>query len=165
MPINHNPTSDMLPAPILPNALCNCLALRQAARRVTQHYDRALAPSGLKTTQFSVLAMLRRYQPIGLGALAAHLVMDRATLGHNLRPLQKAGWVTLAAGMDRRRKMLALTETGSFVLADAGPLWRQAQDWFEACFGPRAASTLRADLAIISQMKPGANIISNSVPE
>lgn len=159
MPVNHNPTPELLPA------LCNCLALRQAARRVTQHYDQVLAPSGLKTTQFSVLAMLRRYQPISLGALAGHLVMDRATLGHNLRPLQRAGWVTLGAGADRRQKMLTLTEVGAALLADAGPLWRKAQDGFEAWFGAQAAGQLRVDLAIIAQMKPDRNIISNSVPE
>jgi hypothetical protein len=38
---------------------CNCLAVRQAARHVTQFYDQFLAASGLRTTQFSILAKLR----------------------------------------------------------------------------------------------------------
>ena len=36
--------------------LCNCPALRQAARHVTQFYDQYLVPTGLRTTQFSILA-------------------------------------------------------------------------------------------------------------
>jgi hypothetical protein len=40
--------------------LCNCLALRQAARHVTQFYDQFLAAAGLRTTQFSILARLQR---------------------------------------------------------------------------------------------------------
>lgn len=144
----------------MPTALCNCLALRQAARRVTQHYDHVLAPSGLKTTQFSVLAMLRRYQPISLGALAEHLVMDRATLGHNLRPLQKAGWVSLGAGADRRQRVLTLTDAGAALLTDTAHLWRAAQDGFEAWFGAADAAALRTDLAVIAHMKPSEGFIS-----
>lgn len=56
---------------------------------MTQHYDTALAPSGLRTTQFSVLTIPRRLQPISLGAFAEYLVMDRAALGHNVRPLER----------------------------------------------------------------------------
>ena len=39
-------------------ANCSCFNLRRAARRVTQVYDHALAPSGLKATQFALLAVL-----------------------------------------------------------------------------------------------------------
>ena len=31
-----------------PSQECNCLALRQAARHVTQFYDQCLAPAGLR---------------------------------------------------------------------------------------------------------------------
>jgi hypothetical protein len=52
---------------------CNCLALRQAARHVTQFYDRVLVPSGLRTTQLSILAKLHRIGPITINALAMSL--------------------------------------------------------------------------------------------
>src|SRR5215469_16244332 len=59
---------------------CNCLAVRQAARHITQFYDQFLAPSGLRTTQFSILAKLRRLGLMTINALAAEMVMDRTTL-------------------------------------------------------------------------------------
>ena len=58
---------------------CNCLALRQAARHVTQFYDQYLVPTGVRTTQFSILAKLRHLGPMTINALAEQMVMDRTT--------------------------------------------------------------------------------------
>src|SRR5215510_4445262 len=90
---------------------CNCLAVRQAARHITQFYDQCLASSGLRTTQFSILAKLRRLGPMTINALAADLVMDRTTLGRNILPLQREGLIAVAKGKtDRRSKELRVTE-------------------------------------------------------
>src|SRR3979411_2291655 len=66
---------------------CNCLAIRQASRHVTQFYDQILAPSGLRTTQYAILSRLQRSGPMPINALAAALVMDRPTAGRNILPL------------------------------------------------------------------------------
>ena len=60
-----------------------CLAVRQAARHVTQFYDRHLAAAGLRTTQFSILAKPRRQERMTINASADELVIDRAVLGRN----------------------------------------------------------------------------------
>ena len=76
----------------LPKAdTCNCLAVRQAARHITQYYDQFLAPAGLRTTQFSILAKLKRRGPQTINALARDMVMDRTTLGRNILPLNARG--------------------------------------------------------------------------
>ena len=49
-------STDTLPRP----EECNCLAVRQAARHVTQFYDQTMAPVGLRISQFSILAKLQR---------------------------------------------------------------------------------------------------------
>src|SRR5215831_14657438 len=72
---------------------CICLAVRQAARHVTQTFDQFLAPAGLRTTQFSILAKLKRKGPMTINALAADLVMDRTTLGRNILPLERDGLI------------------------------------------------------------------------
>src|SRR5579864_8789081 len=87
--------------------VCNCLALRQAARHVTQFYDQVLAAAGLRTTQFSILAKLRRLGPLSINALAKELVMDRTTLGRNILPLERDGLIAIVrAKSDRRSKEL-----------------------------------------------------------
>jgi DNA-binding transcriptional ArsR family regulator len=86
---------------------CNCLAVRQAARYVTQLYDRHLARSGLRTSQYGILARLQRRGPMTINELAAELVMDRTTLGRNIRPLERDGLITITPGRaDRRLKEL-----------------------------------------------------------
>jgi DNA-binding MarR family transcriptional regulator len=127
--------------------ICNCGALRQAARHVTKLYDTALRPLGLGLNQFSILARLDRAGPTTLQPLASLLVMDRSTLGHLLRPLEARGLVRLAAApADRRSRAVALTPRGSKLLASARPLWAAAQGRFECTIGEATARALRTTL-------------------
>lgn len=133
--------------PLMLKTPCNCLAVRQAARHVTQFYDRCLAPSGLRTTQFSILSKLDRLGPSTINALAGELVMDRTTLGRTILPLQRDGLVAAAsAPSDRRNKEVHLTKAGARRLATAHKLWEGAQASFEATFGSERASSLRKEL-------------------
>lgn len=134
-----------------PETPCNCAALRQAARVVTRHYDRALAPMGLRITQYPILAWLASAGPMTMHVLAERLVMDRATLGHNLRPLEAQGFVALAVGEDKRSRVVTLTETGRRKLREARPAWREAQRNFETAFGAADAATLRAMLGRLTR--------------
>ena len=132
-------------------ATCNCLALRQAARHVTQFYDQVLAPSGLRTTQFSVLATLLHLGPMTINQLAKDLVIDRTTLGRNILPLQRDGLIAAFRGTaDRRSKELHVTKAGEARLRTATKLWAMAQNRFEAVVGSPGASALRAVLREIS---------------
>src|SRR5258705_3130246 len=107
---------------------CNCLALRQAARLATQFYDQHLAPSGLRSTSFSIVARLKRRGPTAINALAAELVVDRTTLGRNILPLERDGLIRIAPSTaDARSRELQLTKKGATRLADAGPKWIGAQ--------------------------------------
>src|ERR1700674_2139328 len=107
---------------------CNCFAVRSAARHVTQFYDQFLAPSGLRTTQFSILAKLKRIGPMTINALAADMVMDRTTLGRNILPLQRDGLIRIEpAQSDRRSKELHLTRRGEKRLEAALKGWAEAQ--------------------------------------
>jgi len=131
--------------------ICNCAALRQAARRVTRLYDEALAPIGLSVNQFSILARLNRVRPSSIQKLARLLVMDRSTLGHLLRPLEKRGFVKLEVSeRDRRGRKVALTPAGKAAAARARPLWAEAQRSFENTFGNEAALEIRAVLKEIA---------------
>ncbi len=126
---------------------CNCQALRQAARRVTQLYDAALAPIGLRTTQYAILTTLRRPASWSIQQLADHMVMDRTTLGRTIRPLARDGLLTVVPDLaDRRSRVLALTATGRGLLDRALPLWNTAQTQFEAGFGQPQAAALRGVL-------------------
>ena len=106
---------------------CACLNLRMAARAVTQMFDRVLKPTGLKATQFSVLAAVGLAGRTTMTAIARTLVMDRTTLTRNLKPLTKGGYIESSAGDDRRQHPIRLTAKGEATLAAALPLWKTAQ--------------------------------------
>jgi DNA-binding MarR family transcriptional regulator len=129
---------------------CNCFAVRSAARHVTQFYDQLLAPTGLRTTQYSILAKLKRLGPLTINALAKETVMDRTTLGRNILPLERDGLIRIVKGaVDRRAKELRLTTAGEKRLQAARHSWSKAQADFETTFGPKRAATLRAMLRAV----------------
>ena len=127
---------------------CNCLAVRQAARQVTQLYDEELSETGLRSTQYAVLSRLSSIAPATMQSLAEALVMDRTTLAHNLKPLERDGLVSVGADEnDRRVRRLVLTAKGKATLATAKKAWNRAQDRFERAFGHDDAVALRKLLA------------------
>ena len=125
--------------------VCHCFSVRSAARHVTQFYDQLLEPTGLRITQYSILAMLKRLGPLTINALAKAMLMDRTTLGRNILPLERDGLIRIQPGMsDRRAKELFLTTAGEKRLQAARHGWSKAQADFETTFGPKRAATLRA---------------------
>jgi DNA-binding MarR family transcriptional regulator len=130
---------------------CNCYAVRAAARHVSQFYDQVLAPTGLRTTQFSMLSKLKRKGPLTINALAADMVMDRTTLGRNILPLQRDGLIKIEPdAIDRRAKALRLTKAGEKRLQAARERWSIAQTRFESVFGSRRAADLRSLLRSVA---------------
>ena len=124
--------------------ICNCLAIRQAARHVSQLYDECIAPSGLRGSQFSILARLKRHGATTINALARDLVMDRTTLGRNILPLEREGLVAVRPGSaDRRSKEVHLTEAGMARFEAGRVRWEEAQGRFTQAFGDARAAELR----------------------
>jgi DNA-binding MarR family transcriptional regulator len=133
---------------------CNCVALRKASRRISQFYDSALAPCGLKSTQFAMLTEIGRRTdaPPTIRELADVMVMDQSTIGQNLRPLEREGLIALVQDeADRRSRLIKLTKAGRARFAAAFPLWSAAQARFESGFGQGAAAELRAVLMTIAR--------------
>ncbi len=106
---------------------CTNFNLRKAARTVTHLYDEMLKPSGLRSTQYSLLTVLSMGEAETISNLAHQLVMDRTTLTRNLKPLQSQGWIKRVPGEDRRTRAWTITAQGRKALARALPLWQKAQ--------------------------------------
>ena len=126
---------------------CLCFNLRKAARAVTQRYDAALEPAGLRATQFSLLAALDGRDAVTITDLARAMVMDRTTLTRNLRPIEKQGLVAIAPGDDRRTREVSLTRRGRQTLKHATPRWRHAQTGMLDALGDRRARHLLGELS------------------
>jgi DNA-binding MarR family transcriptional regulator len=131
--------------------LCNNDTLRKAMRNLGQLYDAAMAPAGLRGSQFSVLMHIKELDEPTMKALATDLVMDLSALGHTLKPLIRDGLVRLVPNpADGRSKRVTLTTAGQRKVAEAAELWQGAQGRFEAAFGAEQARALREVLLNLS---------------
>jgi DNA-binding MarR family transcriptional regulator len=106
---------------------CLCTNLRRSARAISNIYDAALAPSGIKITQFSLLRAVERNEPIAISELAEEIALDRTTLARNLVPLERDRLVELSPGTDQRVTEVRLTRAGRAAIAKALPLWSKTQ--------------------------------------
>ena len=92
---------------------CVCLALRRSARRITQGYDVALAGTGLRATQFSLLVMVHHLGTPTMKAVARTLSNDPTTITRNIQALGRrrllslfpwAGFARTQGQVDRTRR-------------------------------------------------------------
>jgi DNA-binding MarR family transcriptional regulator len=130
---------------------CVCTALRKSGRVISRVYDEALAPSGLRVTQYALLSTLSREGPLPVTALAEALVLDRTTLSRNLIPLEREGLVAVEPGEDRRTHRVQLTPEGEIRLDDARPAWLQAQQRIAAAFGTERLGALLQEVRAITR--------------
>jgi DNA-binding MarR family transcriptional regulator len=128
----------------IPPVRCNCARIRRAARKVTRFYDACLAPVGITASQFTLLGYLKHQGPMRMSQFAELLAMDRATLGHNLRPLERDGLLEIIpCKEDRRARVAAITAAGLHRIKQGRPLWDQAQHTFERAIGVSKAAEMR----------------------
>lgn len=125
---------------------CTCFNVRRAARAVTQYYDDIMAPSGIKSTQFTMLGAVSMMGPASVTRLAEHLALDRTTLTRNLKVLADQGLIEISAGEDRRERVASLTAEGAAAIERATPVWREAQERLTAELGDARWRNLIEDM-------------------
>ena len=129
--------------------------LRRATRAITQLYDDALAPSGLRATQFALLRTLARHESMTISSLAARMLLDRTALSRNLDPLVERGLVEVVPGSDLRTRHITMTAAGKRALEAAEPRWEEAQREVSHRVGKQRLAQLFAMLEDIEHLHPG----------
>jgi len=126
---------------------CTCYNLRRAARAITRLYDDFLRPSGLRTTQVSLLMSAKLRGPVTLTKLATLTVTERTTLTRNLTILERKGLIRIDPGSDRRERQVTLTGQGEEALLVVIPLWEKAQAHIEKGLGEDRLGSLLKELS------------------
>ena len=128
---------------------CACFNVRKTSRMITQLFDNALKPSGIKATQFTVLGVLANEGEITIKELARALGMDRTTLTRGIVRLETDGFIRIREGDDARKRFVALTTKGTQKLNNSIRYWEKAQDAMEKGLGenfPKFLDTLETAL-------------------
>jgi len=126
----------------LPALSCMCGSLRRTSRAVTQLYEQALRPLGLRATQFTILQALSRAGEVSQGQLGEMLAMDSTSLTRTLAIMRRQGWITERRGEDRRERWLRLANAGEMRLRRALPAWAKAQSRLRRQLGDQAWDSL-----------------------
>jgi DNA-binding MarR family transcriptional regulator len=119
----------------VPELPCMCASFRRAARALTQLYDDALRPLGLRTTQFTILQALSLAGEVSQGQLGEILAMDSTTLTRTLAIMKRRKWIETRRGSDGRERLLSLSEAGRAQLDRVSPAWQRVQDLLQSQFG------------------------------
>ena len=116
---------------------CMCANLRRASRAITQSYEEALRPLGLRATQFTILQVLSRTGELCQGDLGQILAMDSTTLTRTLRIMSREGWIAERRGKDRRERLLCLAKAGRSQFNRALSSWERAQAHLQRQLGDK----------------------------
>ena len=116
---------------------CLSASFRRAARALTQHYEAALRPLGLRGTQFTLLQALSRTGVVSQGRLGEILAIDSTTLTRTLAIMEREGWIASRSGEDRRERLLSLSKAGVAEYKRALPHWEKVQQELREQFGER----------------------------
>lgn len=119
----------------IPPLPCLCASVRRASRALTQLYEEALRPTGIRGPQFTVLQALSLAGQVSQGKLGEILAMDSTTLTRTLGILVRRGWVSRTHGSDRREWRLGLTRKGKSQLNRAMVEWEKVQQAVEKRLG------------------------------
>ena len=126
----------------IPRLDCLCASFRRASRALTQHYEEALRPFGIHSSQFTVLQALSVAGAISQGRLGEILAMDSTTLTRTLAIMRREGWIEKRRGRDGRERNVALTRAGEKQLARVLPAWQEVQAKLQRQLGKERWSSL-----------------------
>jgi DNA-binding MarR family transcriptional regulator len=132
----------MTKPPLIPSLPCMCASFRRTSRALTQIYEDALRPVGLRVTQFTVLQTLSLAGEVTQGELGQILAMDSTTLTRTLTIMGRHGWIAKRRGEDRREWRMRLSKAGETEFKQALPHWEKAQTRLRRQLGDELSDNL-----------------------
>jgi DNA-binding MarR family transcriptional regulator len=123
---------------------CIAVRLRSLNRVVTNLYDDALRPLGLKISQMNILVVAAKLGVARPSQVCDLLQLDVSTLSRNLERMRAQGWLEVVPGEDARTQSFRLTTAGKRLLEKAIPAWETAQQEAKKMLGEDAVAALNA---------------------
>src|SRR5215469_8796538 len=121
---------------------CIAVRLRLLNRVITNFYDDALRPLGLKVSQLNILVVTARLGLARPAQVCDILQLDASTLSRNVKPLQAHGWLEVVPEEDARSQPFRLTPQGKRLIEKAIPAWEKAQQQASELLGSEGVALL-----------------------
>ena len=114
---------------------CIAVRMRMLNRVVTNIYDDALRPLGVKVSQMNILVAAGRMGTARPAEVCERLHLDVSTLSRNVERMKARGWLEVIPDEDGRAQPFRLTNEGGKLLEKAAPAWKNAQRQAKALLG------------------------------
>ncbi|MGO9137765.1 MAG: MarR family winged helix-turn-helix transcriptional regulator [Syntrophales bacterium] len=121
---------------------CIAVRIRLLNRIVTNIYDSALSPFGVKLNQISILVFVHLSGEVGYDALCRRLKMEKSTVSRNIERMKRKGWLKIVTVKEERRKLLRLTPAGEVLLGSVQEAWENAQEKARSLLGEEGTEAL-----------------------
>ncbi len=131
-----NPTADTIAEQ------CIVVRLRMVNRVITNIYDDALRPLGVKASQLNILVVAARLGLARPADICERLQLDTSTLSRNVERMKAKGWLEVVANDDARAQPFRLTAKGRSLLQRAKPAWEQAQEIVKKLIGADTVASI-----------------------
>jgi DNA-binding MarR family transcriptional regulator len=135
---------------------CLAVQLRMLNRVVTNVYDEALRPLGLKASQMNILVAACKMRIARPADVCERLHLDVSTLSRNLERMKDKGWLEVVPDSDGRAQPFRVTDSGRKLLEHAIPLWKQAQARAMKLLGDRAVDQLAKSVRRLNRPRASA---------
>src|ERR671938_89988 len=135
---------------------CIAVRLRLLNRVVTNFYDDALRPLGLKVSQLNLLIVTAKLGLARPAQVCEILQLDASTLSRNVKPLQAHGWLEVVPDEDARAQPFRLTAKGKRLIEKAVPAWEEAQRRAIELLGNQGIALLDRAAMTLRQTRPEA---------
>ena len=129
---------------------CIAVRLRLLNRVVTNLYDDALRPLGLKVSQLNVLVVTAKLGVAQPAKVCDLLQLDTSTLSRNVERMCARGWLRLVQDADRRSHLIEVTDNGQALIRKCLPAWQKAQAEVSRRLGTKTITELRCALRKLS---------------
>lgn len=114
---------------------CVAVRVRMLDRIVTNVYNNALQPLGLKVSQLNILIVAAKMGKARPFEVCEYLHLDVSTLSRNVERMKARGWLDVAPDDDGRAQPFRLTPKGRKLLQRAIPAWSRAQQQVKKVLG------------------------------
>jgi DNA-binding MarR family transcriptional regulator len=144
---------------------CYCATLRQAARAATALYEAALSDSGIRSTQFTILQVLKTAPDLQTTEVGQLLGIDQTTATRTLALMRKSKLLGDCTGADRRERKWRLTPLGEATYRRLLPKWQSAQAMIERRLGRAEAIALKKHAFTAANALSAADETSEVTPK
>ena len=133
---------------------CIAVRLRLLNRVVTNLYDDALRPLGLKVSQLNILVVTAKLGLARPAQVCEILQLDASTLSRNVDRMRAKGWLEVVPGEDARTQPFRLTTQGKRLIEKAVPAWEQAQRQAQELLGEGGVALLTRTAGKLGAPRP-----------